>query len=78
MEPAQPDSLGHFLNLSLKTDRAEHWFCSALVVLIKKLSITHTDTIFCHGLKNTLNDSFLKNQIKICIELKDDDRLQQD
>lgn len=78
MEPAQPDSLGHFLDLPLKTECAEHWFCNVLVVLITKLSIAHTDTIFCHGLKNTLNNNFLKNQTKIYIELKDDDRLQWD
>lgn len=35
MEPAQPDSLGHFLDLCLKAEHAEHQFCNMSVVLIK-------------------------------------------
>lgn len=34
-EPAEPDSLGHFLDLCLRAERAEHQFCNMLVVLIK-------------------------------------------
>lgn len=34
-EPAEPDSLKHFLDLCLKAEHAEHQFCNMLVVLIK-------------------------------------------
>lgn len=35
MEPAEPDPLGHFLDLCLRAEHAEHQFCNMLVVLIK-------------------------------------------